>query len=743
MDLGGLSINVLYAKGKHPKIEIVDFISRAPGLPDCSAPGCKICEVADFTILKTPVQMNKSIGSIAKKIDKTRFFASQRTEPLFGPEEYVDDRDFGFQNNTKLTNTFNMNAFSMTMRRNKTTLPQALGDKALLSKLQMEDKVLRSTLKHLEGGLNATPRKDPKVRTLIDIKGAFLDNEYLLITYYKNVGEERYKVYPMPISAAPTLFDAVHKSHGHMSPTMLAKAVSRHFVFENVKRLAEKYVNECIDCTRQRKESGNLGPMKEVPIPKKVGYEILVDEIHRTTRDGSTAKFLFASESITKFGVLIFFKGGLTSEKFVKMMKLVKDSLSPGISDTNLTVRLDGAKGHSAGNTSEQLALENIKIHIFQPTSRSPNKIPEIDARIGKLSRHLNLFMSTDNDAEEAARKAIRAYNNTVGDPALGYSPVELWLRRTNVTMSPIIANDEYIIEKIRDIRAKNRAYKERGQLASKLKPLKIPEPLTADEIPAIEPGDSIKLLGPFEKNELRPIYVVEEVCWEFRYVMARRANLKRKGKLSKFRFTAIARIVKKSKPHVTEVRVLERDLERGGRQNFVKATAGFFHEEPIHSHDRNLRLHNSNEFPELSCLISPTSMTSSQLQNTPRAQPLSEIYSPPKHCLTPPSSGPVSPNSWTREETLRLRESIRSNIPSNKVLEQKTAELAKLRRRNQGIPAHKYSDTEENIRHKANTAALKARKQEQLSIKRREERESNRFSRSDRFFPNDEYDND
>ena len=193
----------------------------------------------------------------------------------------------------------------------------------------------------------------------------------------------------------------------------------------------------------------------------------------------------------------------------------------------------------------------------------------------------------------------------------------------------------------------------------------------------------------------------------------------------------------------MTEVRVLERDLKRGGRQNFVKATAGFFQGEPIYSHDENIRLQNTNEFPELSCLISPTSMTSSQLQNPLCIPPSTSMHSPPKICLTPPSSGPVSPNSWTREETLRLRDNIRSNIACPKVLAEKTSELAKLRRRNHGIPPRKYNDVEETIRQKANTAALKARKQEQLNIKRRAERESSRFLKSNRFFPNNEYDND
>ena len=88
------------------------------------------------------------------------------------------------------------------------------------------------------------------------------------------------------------------------------------------------------------------------------------------------------------------------------MMKLVRDQLCPGTIDSNITIRLDGAKAHSSAATVEALKRENLTVEIHESQSRSKNQLPELDARIEKLSRYLTNFM-TEDGIYEAARKAI------------------------------------------------------------------------------------------------------------------------------------------------------------------------------------------------------------------------------------------------------------------------------------------------------------------------------------------------
>ena len=725
MDLGGLSLNVIYTRGTHAKIAAVDFISRAPGLPECNAEGCQICLVADFSYIGTPVEMNKSIARIVQRLDKDRIFASQRTVPLVTPETLQTGNDpqcyhFGFENVSASTKLFSMNATQMVRQRTNYTLPSFLGDVQMLVNLQQDDTTLRRTLKHLRGGLNVTPRKHPKVRTLIDTKGAFTDScDSNLVVFYKQVGEERYKLIPLPTKAAKYALNATHESHGHMSPTQFFKAASRHFHIENMRREIETFISTCKDCSRQRREAANPAPMKEVPIPSKVCEEILVDEVHRTTANGTTAKFLFATESITKFGVLLNYKGGLTSEKFVNLMKTVKDYLLPGTLDATVSVRADGAKGHSAGNTVEQLRKENMQMVFHQSTSHSPNKIPEMDARIEKLSRHLNLYMS-HNTIEEATRLAIRAYNNTVGDPALGYSPVELWLRRSNVTMIPIMANDTFIVNKIKEIRLRNREAKDR---ALKKRNLPIPpllQPISPLEPQPIQVGDIVKLYGPFEKNELKPLFKVIEVNWEFRYIMARRTNLIRLGKLSKFKFAAISRVIRdfRDTPRQLNEAHLSRDLGQEGRQRFKRMTA--CHPPPPLSCVTPTRVNIDTTF-----LLTPVSMTSSQL--TPRKTVYPTTQNSPVANEARAHSGAIGtpsnlPNQLddlpdiTPEGVIPLpdgickllRKKIRDEI-SAKLSEELTPKRSLRPRR--GIPPERFDSQKEDIRQKARIAANKANK--------------------------------
>ena len=155
--------------------------------------------------------------------------------------------------------------------------------------------------------------------------------------------------------------------------------------------------------------------MREVKPPEKVGEIIYIDEIQRQGRK-DPIRVLFATDGLSRFGVIERYEGLLTSEMFISFVLRVKNVLSALNSEkSNVICRTDGASAHTSRKTKECLDKAGVVLEVHESTTCSKNVIPAQDVRIRALQKFLVVALNEkDSSIDYALFWTIRMYNQSI-----------------------------------------------------------------------------------------------------------------------------------------------------------------------------------------------------------------------------------------------------------------------------------------------------------------------------------------
>ena len=404
-------------------------------------------------------------------------------------------------------------------------------DKVKLHKWQDGDPAIREALKLLKyGGVaSGKSKKNSKVRSLLETQKAFEEDGLLKVKFLDQVRELFLVV--IPEKYGPQLAQAVHNTFGHGSFHRFKTEVRRYFSIKNIDSHLKTLISNCQGCVAYSTRPKILKPMRSFDdeIPSKIGEAILVDEITRTkftnsnrreTRasdPGKTWRFVIASESLTRYSMVIPYRGNLTAEALKPILIDIRFFLGQGLaSDSKMIISMDGCSVHKCLEDDATLKGLNIKVDIRPRHSTSKNHLAMLDGRIAKISKYLNHEMSVDTATPNVvARLAAWKYNNTP-NKEFGIRPVELFVGRDVVTQESISVKVSDLVERRKKINESARLSAEKKLENSRhIKPFKfVPwkKGLTYDDenkMP-LKIGDKIFLDFQYNKNEGPPIYVIK-----------------------------------------------------------------------------------------------------------------------------------------------------------------------------------------------------------------------------------------
>ena len=409
-------------------------------------------------------------------------------------------------------------------------LHDLVADKVKLNKWQDSDPAIREALKLLKfGGVaSGKSKKNSRVRSLLETQKAFEQDGLLKIKFLDQVREIFLTV--IPDKYGPQLAQAVHNTFGHGSFHRFKTEIKRYFYIKNIEAHLKTLVSNCVGCVAYSNRPKIAKPMRsfEEDLPSKISEHILIDEITRTkfvthaqreTRQsdpGKTWKFVVASESLTRYAMLIPYKGNLTADALKPILIEIREFLGQGLSsDSKMIVSMDGCSVHKSLEDDPTLKDLNIKVEIRPRQSTSKNHLAMLDGRIAKISKYLNQEMQVESATPlVVARLAARKYNYTP-NREFGIRPVELFIGRDCITQEPINIKISELIERRKKINEASRIATEKKQQQGRyIKPINfIPWSKGTDygdvnNMP-LKIGDKIFVDYEFNKNESPPVYIV------------------------------------------------------------------------------------------------------------------------------------------------------------------------------------------------------------------------------------------
>ena len=404
-------------------------------------------------------------------------------------------------------------------------------DKVKLNRWQDSDPAIREALKMLKfGGVaSGKSKKNSKVRSLLETQKAFEEDGLLKVKVLDQVRELFLVV--IPEKYGPQIAQAVHNTFGHGSFHRFRTEVKRYFSIKNIDAHLKTVVSKCVGCVAYSNRPKILKPLRSFDdeIPEKIGEHILIDEITRTktgvsalreTRNsdpGKTWRFVVASESLTRYSMLIPYRGNLTSDALKPILIDIRYFLGQGLaSESTMMISMDGCSIHKSLVDDRTLKELNIKIDIRPRQSTSKNHLAMLDGRIAKISKYLNHEMMVDTATPPVvARLAAWKYNHTP-NKEFGIRPVELFIGRDTVTQNRIDIKVSDLVERRKKINESARLAAEKKLANSRhMKPLRfVPwkkglNDENKDEMP-LKIGDKIFLDFQFDKNDGPPVYVVK-----------------------------------------------------------------------------------------------------------------------------------------------------------------------------------------------------------------------------------------
>ncbi|CAG5076906.1 Oidioi.mRNA.OKI2018_I69.PAR.g8583.t1.cds [Oikopleura dioica] len=424
----GLQVTVVHLPGKSIEISGCDFISRSKShMQDCND-DCQICKIARTpSSNEVPFVSEKQLEEIDTQVSKLKNYQAVRRIQVHQFDESMKDVAWNMTDSWVDEVDYEKEAFEkvcyVTSKRKPRSLEEFLKDGGAIRKIQETDPVLKQALRHIEKKLNPPPKK-MKLATLC--RKARIVNNHLRMK--KWIGTEEYDLVIIPEPHAVKMCRMVHNATTCQSPTQLADKTRKIFEISNIKTHALRFTTSCYKCSLMKKPDNLVAqPLKAVPVPKRIGELILVDEINRTDRNNQPFKLYFATEGITRFGVALADRSSVNTGNFVDFMTLVKQLLAPLQSkSTRIIIRCDKHAAHRSAETKSRLAKLNMEVELYESTHMSKNIIPEQDGRIAVLSKLLNAQLNDRSlELPQAVQNAIASYNHTLGHGKL--APVELF----------------------------------------------------------------------------------------------------------------------------------------------------------------------------------------------------------------------------------------------------------------------------------------------------------------------------
>ena len=535
-----------HVSNKTLPIGFADYISREEVFSK-ECPGCRVCKTIEDS--SDPFASRKKSEDEAEIINFVRDFESIykfEPEPIF---KYSFE-DFMFLVDTNQLED-PLNAFEWeneevfrnqkyeirAVLRNRIPdfekdlkLHDLVADKVKLNKWQDADPATREALKLLKyGGVaSGKSKKNSKVRSLLETQKAFEQDGLLKVKFLDQVREVFLTV--IPEKYGPQLAQAVHNTFGHGSFHRFKTEIKRYFFIKNIEAHLKTLVSNCVGCVAYSNRPKIAKPMRsfEEDIPSKISEHILIDEITRTrfvnnaqreTRQsdpGRTWKFVVASESLTRYAMLVPYRGNLTSDALKPILIDIREFLGQGLSsDSKMIISMDGCSIHKSLEDDKTLKDLNIKVEIRPRQSTSKNHLAMLDGRIAKISKYLNHEMQVETATPSVvARLAARKYNYTP-NKEFGIRPVELFIGRDSITQERINIKISDLVERRKKINEASRAAAEKKVKNSRhMKPINfIPwekgaEYKNNDEMP-LKIGDKIFVDYEFNKNEAPPVFVI------------------------------------------------------------------------------------------------------------------------------------------------------------------------------------------------------------------------------------------
>lgn len=544
--LMGLDFQIEYVANTTPPIHFADYISREDELSK-ECPGCRVCDsiIGDNDIFATPGKNNAEpevINFVTELEDSYKFY-----DPVVPKFNYVDYCDLiqTEQISDPLKECFtpvpeeefrNQKIELRYLLRNRIKnfdknlkIAEVLADKERLCRWQDEDNVLREVKKLYDnGGMASGKGKNSKIRNWLETQKAFTDGALLKVKHFDGVRELDLVV--IPESFGPQIAHCIHNTFGHSSYHRYKTECKRYFHIKNIDSHLRTIVNQCSGCVALKTRPKILKEIRNFDdeIPTKIGHHILVDEItrQRLTRSGRTRaetldnsamwKFIFASDSLSRYSILLPYKGILTSEVFKGFLIRIRYFLGQGMeTPSEMMISMDGCSIHQSLVNDDSLKQIGVHVKIRPRTSTSKNRLALLDGRIAKISKILNQEMAVETATKESvARITTHRYNN-LPNKELGVRPSELFLGRDAITGEAIKISVKELIERRKKL---NKA--SRTSLAKKRESNKHMKPLNLvpwnqhgnyegeDPVP-IKLGDQVFLDFEFDKNSPPPIFII------------------------------------------------------------------------------------------------------------------------------------------------------------------------------------------------------------------------------------------
>ena len=479
---------------------------------------------------------------------------------------------------------------NLTVKNCDLTLNDLLKDLNLLTIWQSKEHAISECKKFLklrsEGkNLLPNPKKQRKATTYIEQK-CFVDENGLLRrpkALPSDSGEQPRNLLIVPPLNNTILMKIIHNTFGHNSCAHFEKVAREHFCTTGFSEAVKNYIGQCQGCLAMKNKPKIFKPLKEIEIPDRIGKCVLIDEMHfykasdRSGPQSQKYRFLFATESLTRFSKLYPVSGDLTVDKLIPILKRIRADFGQRTMDNiDLIIRADQHQVHKSLQTNPRLQELRIKIEIHPKTSLSKNNIPELDGRGNQIARIVRDELTQEGrNRDEIAWAVEKRYNNLRGDT--NFTPLELWTGCRQITGQPFKIDLKGLIERLKQCRAAHRAVKDRQasqnrhRLPIQFEPFDSSKTYENNSVSSpLKLGDWVLVDKPFDKNDHNPYFKIVSnsdfptgIDWAHKLILTQKVGVQKVLKNYVWHMDAISGVLDGSVQQLNSFRFTGRKCEK------------------------------------------------------------------------------------------------------------------------------------------------------------------------------------
>ena len=566
--LHGVNYKLEYIENTSSEIMTVDYLSRNQLQinKECDPP-CKVCKIEKFVSgLKYENFLHNLQFNLSKikyvqstkipTIDPVKFEILQTDdhphEPLNKNELNLYQRNYDFDQFWKIPTVkiFSSRCNPVHFQGN---LDDLMNSTNVIINWQNNNPLISNVRRLKRLKLDPTTSSE---RTLMITKKAFLENDVLKISSFKK--GRRFNLIVLPDCVTENLFDILHQTIGHNTYSAFKQEFYRLFFIQNSEKTLKKAYNKCIQCQSLGRKNRLNRNLKSIPLPEFVGEQLLLDEFSRQSIKGETWRFLFVTDSLSRFSKIYPYEGQMNKELFIKMLSKINIDFCATNSihkKSTLHIRCDKLQVHVSSAVDDRVKNMNIKLDFHESFSNSKNSIAELDGRLAKISRILNLEMQDKNkNIFDVANSASLKYNCLRGFE--GYSPREIWVSRDLYTNKQLYIDINLLKKSITQAREASKACMERKVNSDRKRHHTFIEfdPVENNDYNKepypLKIGDIILVDTDFIKDNLRPYFQIicdpgtkQGINWDEQLVYCRKMNTKQ-VKTYIFQFSVIKTVI-------------------------------------------------------------------------------------------------------------------------------------------------------------------------------------------------------